>query len=273
MATTLGPTRDYLRLLHAYTSVIDSLYEGGDHVDAIHSSFDDIVAGLGAQKALVLTPTKEGKGFAEIVVSTMSVKPSHKNAIQSGVSVKGVSTSVIREVIANKQARIIEHPMLMANARKTASLDMEDYSVMCAPILNRVGDVVFVYYFQNSGLSLTNAYREADLLFLTSFLKVVQSILQWHEYGQNKLRELIANPELSYKEVTRKVAKMTIEERLVHFGNNYKQAMDSLNLKPGHFYRVIGVLGIPKKYDDKKQRAEDAEAEAAEQSDDVVDPS
>lgn len=160
--------RDYPRLFAAMNEVLRELTAGGNEKEALERSFDAASEGFGAEKSLLLIveehePLRLRRGAAR------GLTEAQVQACERGESVKGVSSSVIRAVIASREARVVENP-LFNQSDETPALAGHNYSVLCTPILDPVRDVVIaVLYFQNAGLDYARAYKPADAVWAEGY--------------------------------------------------------------------------------------------------------
>ena len=129
--------------------VLRVLLNGGDEEDALRRSFDAAAQGFGADKALLLLV----EGGAAAAPLPVRARPHREpgRACERGESVRGVSASVIRAVVAGG-ARRRSRTLLTADEDETPALVGQNYSVLCSPVLDPLRDgVLAVMYFQNSG--------------------------------------------------------------------------------------------------------------------------
>src|SRR6185436_709894 len=145
--------------------------------------------GFGAQKALLLLVEGREPLRLRAVHTLGRLSPEQVAACERGESVRGVSASVIRKVIGSGQPELIEDPRLNEDASRTPSLADGAYSVLCAPILDRVrNQPLAVFYFQSSGLP--EAYRGTDIQWLELYAAAVEQLFGFHLQHQNRHREL-----------------------------------------------------------------------------------
>jgi len=128
-------SRDYARLFGAMNAVLRVLLSGGDEKDALSLSFDAAAQGFGADKALLLlVQNEEPLRLRSVCARGLSEK--QVVACERGDSVKGVSSSVIRSVLASRRALVVDNPYLRPESDMTPALAGENYSVLCAPLLH-----------------------------------------------------------------------------------------------------------------------------------------
>ena len=101
-------------------------------------------------------------------------------ACERGDSVKGVSSSVIRSAVAGRRALVVENPYLTVEADVTPALAGENYSVLCAPVLDPLRDGVrAVMYFQATGQS----YQASDAVWIEGYAAAVGQAVQFERLG------------------------------------------------------------------------------------------
>jgi DNA-binding NtrC family response regulator len=183
--------REYHRCIQAILDVIRAMdAEEGLH-EALRESFQETAGGFGAQKALLLSvetlSTPDAPRLRSVYATGLT--PAEISALEAGQSLRGVSHSIIRDAIRTRELQLMVHPSFRRKAGGTkAFTDKDDFSVLCAPILNPTRErVVAVMYFQNSGPDLTRAYREADGRLLTTYAEALHRVL--HVYFQKEQTE------------------------------------------------------------------------------------
>lgn len=183
----LSPGRDYTQLLRAMNELLAVLSSNGGEEAALRASFEAAASGFGARKALLLLVEEPGSLHCIHVLGNLA--PEQVRACERGESVRGVSPSVIQQVIESRKPELIEDPRLRAPASQTPSLAGGQSSVLCAPILDPLRDVVLaVAYFQNNGL--TEAYTKDDLAWLEGYATAVGRIFGFHFRKESQEREL-----------------------------------------------------------------------------------
>jgi len=121
--------------------VLRVLLNGGDEEDALGHSFEDAAKGFNAEKALFLrVEDQEPVRLRRNCV--LGLTEQQVEACERGESVPGVSSSVIRAVLKTRQHRVIENPLFLKETDQTPALTGQSYSVLCAPVLDPVRDVV-----------------------------------------------------------------------------------------------------------------------------------
>lgn len=181
--------RDYAELLVAVRELLSVLLRDGGEEEGLRASFEAVARGFGAQKALLLLVEGREPLRLRAVHTLGRLSPEQVAACERGESVRGVSASVIRKVIASGQPELIEDPRLNEDASRTPSLADGAYSVLCAPILDRVRNLpLAVFYFQSSGLP--EAYRATDIQWLELYAASVEQLFGFHLQHQHRNREL-----------------------------------------------------------------------------------
>lgn len=256
-ATIPAAGRDYVRLLTAMCRLVDALAVEAAAKDALRETFDDVVAGFEAEKAVVLIPqfASEQPRF-DVLASSARLKPEQLAGIRSGKSAPGVSSRMILKVLESRQPAILEHPMfLQGTARTAAFTEGINYSAMCAPVLDPTRlDVRALYYLQNTGPDLTRAYRHIDLQFLAAFTELAGRIFAHHD----ELTTAGAYPGLTLQEIRARLTERVIRRRIEDCGGKYKAAAASLGLSRASFYRLLDHYKIPTR---TEQRELDRETE------------
>lgn len=144
---------------------------GGEEA-ALRASFEAAARGFGAQKALLLVIEQPEPLRLRAVHTLGKLTKEQIAACERGESVRGVSPSLIQQVVASGRPELIEDPRLQADPSHTPSLQGGPYSVLCAPIFDPIrGAVLAVLYLQNSGLM--EAYGEADRAWLEGYAAAV----------------------------------------------------------------------------------------------------
>jgi DNA-binding NtrC family response regulator len=187
--------RAYPRLFAAMNEVLSVLRAGGDEQEALERSFEHAALGFGAEKALLLLVSAgDGDGSRLRGACIRGLSDAEVLACEGGQSVPGVSSSVIRAVIASKQPKLIENPLFKSRAfGETPALVGRAYSVLCAPILDAVRDrTLAVLYYQNSSLEPQNTYVAADLAWLEGYASAVGQAFAGRFEEQLRVREIEA---------------------------------------------------------------------------------
>lgn len=181
--------RDYGELLVAVRELLAVLLRDGGEEAGLRASFEAVARGFGAQKALLLRVDGREPLRLRAIHTLGRLSPEQVAACERGESVRGVSPSVIRKVIATGQPELIEDPRLNEDASRTPSLADGAYSVLCAPILDRVRNVPrAVFYLQSSGLP--EAYRATDVQWLELYAAAVEQLFGFHLLHERRTREL-----------------------------------------------------------------------------------
>ncbi len=190
MAETADTARDYPRLFRAMNEVLRVLVNGGDEEDALRRSFEDAAKGFNADKALFLL-VEEQEPVRLRRSCVLGLTGIQVEACERGESVPGVSSSVIRSVLRMRQPRVIESPLFLKDIDRTPALAGQNYSVLCAPVVDPVRDVVLaVLYFQNGRPDLGQAYREGDGEWLHGYASALGQAFAFHFQRERREREL-----------------------------------------------------------------------------------
>src|SRR5262245_48779315 len=133
--------RDYSKLVSAMSEVLRALREAGHEEDALRRSFDHAVAGFGSRRAILLL-VQEGPPIELRKLEARGLTDEQASACESGSSVKGVSSKLIRKAIQDQRLQIIENPFFLSEADRTLAFEAtqgEHYSAICAPIRDDCG--------------------------------------------------------------------------------------------------------------------------------------
>jgi DNA-binding NtrC family response regulator len=181
--------RDYTQLLGAMNELLAVLSMDGDQEAALRASFEAAARGFGARKALLLLIEGREPLRLRAIHVLGKLTPEQIRACERGESVRGVSPSVIHQVIETGRPELIEEPRLREDASKTPSLEGSQYSVLCAPICGPLRDVVLaVVYFQNSNVA--EAYGEDDRNWLEGYATAAGRIFGFYFRKERQEREL-----------------------------------------------------------------------------------
>jgi two-component system nitrogen regulation response regulator NtrX len=182
------PGRDYAELVGALDGLLAVLGEGGEEEAALRASFEAAARCFGAQKALLLLVEEAEPLKLRSIHALGPLSPAQIQALERGQSVRGVSPSVIRQVVASGEAALIENPLLHLDASRTPSLAGDPASVLCAPILDPFrGTVLAVVYLQHGGLA--EAYGESDRTLLARYTKNVGRVFGFFFRQKQRERE------------------------------------------------------------------------------------
>jgi two-component system response regulator AtoC len=181
--------RDYPRLFRAMNEALRALSGHEREEDALRRSFEDAARGFGAEKALFLVVEQQQPiRLRGIAVQGLAAK--QIEACERGESIRGVSSSVIRTVIESSRALVVEHPLLQPKV-ETPALTGRNYSVLCAPVLDPMQNVILaVMYFQKDGLDAEAAYKENDLVWLEGYASALGQAFAYHLQKRRREREL-----------------------------------------------------------------------------------
>jgi DNA-binding NtrC family response regulator len=164
--------RNLVRLLGAMNEVLRILSSDGGQDDALTASFEAAAEGFSAQKALLLEVEQGAPLRLRALRTRGRLGPEQVQACERGESVSGVSPSVIQRVVASGQAELIEDPRRTASVTGTASLEGQEFSVLCAPIREPFQQrVLAVLYLQHS--RVRDPYTADDLVWLDGYAQAL----------------------------------------------------------------------------------------------------
>jgi transcriptional regulator with GAF, ATPase, and Fis domain len=185
----ISAARSYPQLLVAMNELLGALSNDGGEELALEKAFAASFLGFGAQKGLLLLVEEADPLRLRALHTQGGLSADQVRACERGESVRGVSSSVLREVVVSGRPVLIEDPRLQADASRTPALSGSNYSVLCAPILDPVRGVpLAVLYFQNA--SLAEAYTASDLDWLESFAAAASQVFGFFFRQQRQTREL-----------------------------------------------------------------------------------
>jgi hypothetical protein len=228
--------RDNRRLLAAYIRLIDALQADASPLEAMRSSFDDVLVGFGAERGVLLDPAVDPPAN---IVCHEGLGPDQVGAIAEGRSATGVSSSLIQSVKATRAGAIFQHPLVRRSGHRTAAL-AENHSAICAPVLDPTETQVrAIYYFQNTGPNLARAYKDVDLVLLQTFAQVVSRI-----FTQRELSDITSDPSLTLAEIRHHYTARALRSRLAVYRDNHQEASESLGTTRATFYRLLRQFDI-----------------------------
>jgi DNA-binding NtrC family response regulator len=177
--------RDETELLHALTDALAVLVRSGDPDSALRESFGHAMAGLGAEKGVVVEVVERQPIAVEILCAT-GMSDENEAACHELRSSPGISPSLIRKAIEEGTPRLVENSQFLG-LDATASLTGAPYSVLCAPVNDSLsGAAVAVLYFQNEG---RRSFGAEDLEWLTAYSAALGQALTLHVSNQRRLLE------------------------------------------------------------------------------------
>jgi DNA-binding NtrC family response regulator len=161
--------REYVRLFSAMEAVLDSLFDNADKETVLQRSFEAAADGFAAEKALLLVVSEDGslrniyaKGLTNVQIG----------ACESGASVPGVSSTLIRRALDSGETILVKDPRHHDDARQTSALAGMKASVLVSPIIEPVSrKPVAVMYFQNHGL--IEAFTVIDETWVRGYSKAL----------------------------------------------------------------------------------------------------
>jgi transcriptional regulator with GAF, ATPase, and Fis domain len=180
-----GRRRDETELLHALTDALAVLVRSGAPDSALRESFTHAMAGLGAEKGVVVEVVQTEPLAIEILCA-VGMSESDEKACEALRSSPGISPTLIRKAVEDGQPRLVENSQILG-LDATASLSGAPYSVVCAPVNDSLtGAAVAVLYFQNEG---RRAFGSEDLEWLSAYAAALGQALTLHVSGQTRLLE------------------------------------------------------------------------------------
>src|SRR5690349_17212776 len=113
------PARSYPQLLVAMNELLGALSNDGGEELALAKAFAASFLGFGAQKGLLLLVEEAAPLRLRALHTQGGLSADQVRACERGESVRGVSSSVLREVVAGGRPVLIEDPRLQADASRT----------------------------------------------------------------------------------------------------------------------------------------------------------
>jgi DNA-binding NtrC family response regulator len=182
--------RQYARLFSAMKQVLHVLSAGGDEEEALRLSFADAAEGFGADKGLLLVVESE-EPLRLRSACAVGLTDKQIRACERGESVKGVSSSVIRSVLASRTPRLVGNPLLGPPLEETPALAGEHYSVLCAPVLDSIRNTALaVMYFQNSALLPELAFGPIDVEWIEGYSSALGQAFALYFQEESRSRQL-----------------------------------------------------------------------------------
>ncbi len=176
-------------LLRALREILRVLAADGDEHEALSQSFEAVADGFQAVNALLLEVVQLEPIQLRCRHARGRLTKQQIAACERGESVKGVSPSVIRRAVTTGNAELVRDPRLSPSARRTASLEGGDFSVLCAPVRYADRDhALAVLYFQNSGLA--DSYGDDDLAWIEDYAAALGQLFGHHLAERRRREEL-----------------------------------------------------------------------------------
>jgi DNA-binding NtrC family response regulator len=164
--------RDYPRLFAAMDACVEAVFANTAKDQILRDSVAAAAEGFGAEKAVLLV-VRQLDPWQGRTIWSLGVKDTEIASLESGVSVRGVSASILRQAVATRDAVLVEDPRHMLEPQATAALHGLRASVLAVPILDPATDqVLAVMYFQNRGFE--NAFAPSDVAFATSYARAIR---------------------------------------------------------------------------------------------------
>jgi transcriptional regulator with GAF, ATPase, and Fis domain len=178
--------RDETELLHALSRALSVLVQTGGTEEALRETFFHAMAGLDAEKGVLVEVRRDHPLELEILYSR-GLSAEDEEAFRSLSSSPGLSPTLIQKAVDSRQPRLVENSQILGLAA-TASLQGRPYSVLCAPVTDSLtGAVIAVLYFQNEA---RRAFGAEDLEWITAYAAALGQAFTLHVSGQRRLREL-----------------------------------------------------------------------------------
>jgi hypothetical protein len=166
----VAPDRNYPALFLALDDVLEARGDGRPGEDALLQSFEDSADGFGAEKALLLVVERGTRRLRALAARGLT--PEEIQACEEGRSVRGVSSSRIREAIDTGEPVMVQDPELLFGAHATEALRDRPCSVLVAPVCDpRSREVLAVLYVQNYGIA--SAFGEIDRAFIEVYARAL----------------------------------------------------------------------------------------------------
>ncbi len=176
--------RDEAALLRALTKALSVLVRGAAREPALQESFVDAIAGLGAEKGVLMQVRQHHPLDVEILYAR-GVDSEDEAGFRALRSWPGVPPTIVRQVIEDGEARLFEGPSF-TELGATSSREGPS-SVLCAPVGDSLtGGVVAVLYFQNEA---KRPFETEDLEWLTTYAATLGQTLPWDTSGQRTLQK------------------------------------------------------------------------------------
>jgi transcriptional regulator with GAF, ATPase, and Fis domain len=170
------------------TKVLGTLVGGGAPESALRESFVHAMAGLGAEKG-VLVQIEQPEPLEVNILYAAGLSSENEAACRTLRSSPGISPNLIRKATEDGKARLIENSQLLG-LDATASLQGRPYSVLCAPVVDSLtGAPLAVLYFQNE---IRRAFGSVDYEWVTGYAAALGQALTLHVSSQQRLEELDA---------------------------------------------------------------------------------
>src|SRR6266568_1547115 len=180
-----SPCRDETSLLRALTKALAALVRSGAREPALQESFIDAVAGLGAQKCVLMQVRQQHPLDVEILYAT-GLDSEDEAAFRALRSSPGVSPAAVRHAVEDGEARLIENSSLLGLDATSSSRDVP-CSLLCAPVADSLtGGVVALLYFQNEA---RRPFEAQDLEWLAAYAAALGQAMTLHVSGQQRIDE------------------------------------------------------------------------------------
>jgi hypothetical protein len=174
MAAALA-SRNYPEIFQALDDVLASLPGDATMHDVVCRSVEATADGFGAQKMLLLV-VEDSEPWTLRAEASRGLTREEIAACESGRSVRGVSSTCIREALSKGRPVLVQDAEHALNAPRTGSLRGQPYSVLCAPICDpRTGLALAVLYLQNHGIAA--AFGELDLAWIDVYVRALGRVV------------------------------------------------------------------------------------------------
>ena len=180
--------RNETALLNALTKALARHVGTAVREPALQESFVGAAVGLGAEKGVLMRVRQQDPLDVEILFAT-GLDSEDEVAFRVLRSSPGVSQTIVRQVIEDGEARLIETSSELG-AEATAPQGGQPRSVLCAPVADSLtGSVVAALCFQNEA---GRSFKAEDLEWLTAYATALGQALTLHVSGQQRTQEFEA---------------------------------------------------------------------------------
>jgi len=167
------------------TKALAALVRRGAREPALQESFVHAIAGLGAQKGVLIQVRQQDPLDVEMLYAT-GLDSEDEAGFRVLRSSPGVGPAAVRQVVEDGEARLIEDSSLLGLDASAPSRH-EPCSLLCAPISDSLtGGVVAVLYFQNEA---RRPFEAQDLEWLTAYAAALGQAMTLHVSGQQRIPE------------------------------------------------------------------------------------
>jgi hypothetical protein len=174
MVPSLAP-RNYPEIFQALDDLLASLPGDATLRDVVRRSVEATADGFGAQKMLLLV-VEDSEPWILRAEASRGLTPDEVAACESGRSVRGVSSTCIREALSQGRPVLVQDAEHALNAPRSGALRGQPYSVLCAPICDpHTRLALAVLYMQNHGIAA--AFGELDLAWIDVYARTLGRVV------------------------------------------------------------------------------------------------